>query len=91
MKNRVSKGIGLISQIMSVLETISFGKHFFIIAIRLHEAIFFNSILTIIEAWYGLRNSEIEELEAVDRILLRKILSLPTTTPNEALFLKQVV
>ena len=41
-------------------------------------------ILTNIGVWYGQRHSEIEELEAVDRILKRKMLSLP----NEAMFLE---
>ena len=88
VQQRVSKGIGLISQIMRILETISFGKSYFQIALRLREAIFLNGILTNSEIWYGLTRSEIEELESVDRLLLRRILSLPISTPKEALYLE---
>ena len=32
IENRVSKGLGIVSQIMDILKTVSFGKHFFEIA-----------------------------------------------------------
>ena len=34
VRSRVGKGIGIISQIMSILETVSFGKYYFQIAMR---------------------------------------------------------
>ena len=88
LKNRVSRGIGVISQIINLLDTVSFGKFYFQIALSLRESIFLNSVLTNIEVWYGLTNSEIEELESLDRVLLTRILSLPKSTPSEALFLE---
>ena len=88
LKNRVSRGVGSISQIMNVLERVSFGRYYFQIALSFREAIFLNSILTNIEVWYGLKNHEVEELERLDRMLLCKILALPQTTPAEALFLE---
>ena len=88
IQNRVSKGIGLISQIMNILETVSFGKSYFKIALILRESIFLNGILTNVEVWYGLSKSEIKELESVDRLLLRRILSVPISTCSEALFLE---
>ena len=65
VQNRVSKEIGLISQIMNILETISVGKNYFQIAFTLREAIFLNDILTQVEIWYGLTKTEIEDLENV--------------------------
>ena len=88
LKNRLSRGIGVISQIINLLDTVSFGKFYFQIALSLRESIFLNSVLTNIEVWYGLTNSEIEELESLDRVLLTRILSLPKSTPSEALFLE---
>ena len=88
LRNRVSRGVGCLSQISNLLERVSFGKYYFQIALILREAIFLNSILTNIEVWYGLRKYEIEELETLDRILLCEILALPRTTPSEALFLE---
>jgi hypothetical protein len=49
---------------------------------------FLNAILTNSEVWYNLTNSEIEELEALDRCLLRKILGTKMSCPKEALFLE---
>ena len=88
LKNRVSRGLGCISQIINMLERVSFGKYYFQIALSFREAIFLNSILTNMEVWYGLRSYEVEELERLDRMLLCQILALPKTTPSEALFLE---
>ena len=88
IKHRVSKGLGIISQIMRILETISFGKSYFQIALSLREAMFINGILTNVEIWYGLTKAEIEQLELVDRLLLRRIFSLPLSTCTEALYLE---
>ena len=88
IQNRVSKGIGLIAQIMNILETISFGKRFFQISFSLREAIFLNGILTNVEVWYSPKKSVIQELESIDKLLLRRILSAPSSTCCEALFLE---
>ena len=88
IKQRVSKGLGIISQIMRILETISFWKSYFQIALSLREAMFINGILTNVEIWYGLTKAEIEQLELVDRLLLRRIFSLPMSTCTEALYLE---
>ena len=88
IKQRVSKGLGIISQIMKMLGTISFGKSYFQIAFSLREAMFINGILTNTEIWYGLNKNEIEELEQVDRLLIRRIFSLPISTCKEALYLE---
>ena len=88
IQKRVSKGIGIVSQIMKILDTISFGKSYYLIAFSLREAMFKNGILTNADIWYSVTKSDIEELEKVDRHLLRRILSLPITTPTEALYLE---
>ena len=88
LKNRVSRGIGSSSEILNILETVSFGKHYFRIAICLREAKFLGSVLTNMEVWYGVSKSEIEELELLDRVLLRHILGLPRSTPSEFLYLE---
>ena len=85
---RVSKGTGIIAQLMSMLEKVSMGKHFFKIALLLRDSIFLSGILTNSEAWYGLSSSDIELLEAIDRQLLRRILNVPDSTPIPALYLE---
>ena len=66
----------------------SLGKHFFKIALLLCESIFLSSVLTNSEVWYRVTKSEIEDLEMVDRSLLKKILSVPNSTPTDALYLE---
>ena len=49
---------------------------------------FLNSILTNSEAWYGLSLTEIEQLEQVDEMLIRKILEVGQSCPKEILYLE---
>ena len=88
IKNRINKGYGIITKIMDMLENIIFGEHFFTTTVLLRESLFLNSILTNSDIWYGLKNSELEELESLDKDLLRQILKTPFTTPTESLFLE---
>ena len=52
IKSRAGKGLGIISQILTILETVSFGKYYFQIAMTLRESMFLNGILTNSEIWY---------------------------------------
>ena len=88
IQNRVAKGLGIISKIMNILETVSFGKSYFKIALSLREAHFLNGILSNSDVWYGVTKIEVEEIESVDRLLLRRILSVPESTCTEALYLE---
>ena len=88
LQKRLSRGTGVITQIMSILELVSFGQHYVDIALLLRESMFLSSILNNIEVWYAIKKSEIEALEALDRILLRKIMQAPATTPKESFYLE---
>ena len=88
IQSRVSKGLGKIAQIMSMIEKISLGKHYFKIAFLLRESTFLSSILTNSEIWYKLSREELEDLEVLDRTLLKRILSVPDSTPTSALYLE---
>ena len=74
VEKRISKGIGIITQILNLLEILSFGKHYIEIALLLRESMFINGVLFNAEVWYGLTRSEISEFEDLDRLLLRKTL-----------------
>ena len=73
---------------MILLEEVCLGHHYFESAVLLRESLFLNGILFNIEVCYGLTKEEVDTLEAVDRILLRKILQAHSKTPAEALFLE---
>ena len=77
---RVSKGNGKISELMNMLEKTSVGIHYSKIAMLLRESIFLNSVLTNSEVWYGVTSSDVNQLEAVDKDLLRSFSRLPSST-----------
>ena len=88
IESRVSRGQGLISQILSMVGKISLGKHYFKIAFLLRETIFLSSVLVNSEVWYKVTAGDLELLEALDRSLIRRIFSVPNSTPTSALYLE---
>ena len=88
IESRVSKGLGIVSQIIDLLKCVSFGVHYFEIAATLREAMLVNGLLTNSEVWYGLSDSEVTKLEEVDRLFLRQIFQVASTCPIEALYLE---
>ena len=47
-----------------------------------------NGILTNAEVWYGLSAKQVGQLESVDKLLLRKLLNTPVSTPSEGMQLE---
>ena len=88
IESRVKKGHGIMKQIISILEEICFGKNFFTVFIILRDSLFINSILLNSEVWYSMSKSNIEELEKVDNILLKKVLEVPSSTPTAMIHLE---
>ena len=62
---------------MTMLKTISLGNHYMSMAILFRNLVFVNAILINAEVWYPITKAEIEELEIMDRKLLRNILDVP--------------
>ena len=85
---RISKGMGIITQILHLLESVSLGHYYMEIALLFREALFINAILTNSEIWYNFCDKEVKEFEDLDQLLLRKILQVPFSTPQEAFHLE---
>ena len=88
IRSRVSKGMGIVTEILDTLNTVSFGANYFQIATVLREARLINGMLTNCEVWYGLQKGEIDQLEEVDKLLLRRILKAPNSACIESLYLE---
>ena len=88
IKNRVKKGIGIVSKIMDMLNTVTYGEKYFETAATLREAELINGMLTNAEVWYGVSQTELNELEEVDKLLLRRILNAPSSVCIESLYLE---
>ena len=87
-KARVNKGTGIVNKIMNILDGIPFGQFYFEVALILRNSLLVSSMLCNSEAWYNITNSELNFLETVDLMLLRKILNSPKSTPKEMLYLE---
>ena len=85
---RVGKGIGSTNSIISLVEEISFGEHYFEMALLLRNSMLINSMLCSSEVLYGIKNKHIEMLEGCDRDLLTRLLGVPSTCSYEALYME---
>ena len=88
IKSRIAKGTGIVRKILTVLDGIPFGKHYFEVGIILRNSLLLSSMLFNTEAWYNVSNSELDLLETIDVMMLRKLLKTPKYTPKEMLFLE---
>ena len=85
---RASKGQGKVTEIVNILEKVTFGTHYFKVAQLLRESNFLNGIMTNSEVWYGVTQKQVEQMEAVDKLLLRNFLGTPISTPLEGVQLE---
>ena len=88
IEQRCQKAYGIISQITSMLSSISLGCFHFDIALVLREAKFVNSIMTNSEVWHNVFQYHIETLEKLDLDLLRQVMKGHSKTAKEAYFLE---
>ena len=77
MKVRQNKGQGMVTEIMSILENIWYGKYHFEVAVLLRNALLVSTMLCNAEALYNTTKEDIQMLEKIDEQLLRKILKAP--------------
>ena len=88
IQSRVGKGLGNITRIMNMLDKVTLGSHYFKTAMLLRESLFLSALLTNSESWHGVTTTNINQLESIDKLLLRKILKTPISTPIEAMYLE---
>ena len=88
IEKQKSKGQGIITEIMSILNEIPLGKYRIVVALKLREVMLLNGILYNSEAWHGITKKQTKILESIDEDLLRRILKLHSKTPKEFLYLE---
>ena len=72
---RRSKGFGIASDILSILDEVLIGSQRIEAGPCMREGMLLNGILTNSEVWIGLNENHYRELEQVDEYLLRRILN----------------
>ena len=80
IKEKCNIGYSAISQIKSLMNEISVGKSGIQIGLILRDSIFPSRMLLNSEVWCNLTQYQIEELEKVDRMLIRHILNAHSKT-----------
>ena len=89
INKRKGAAMGVKTQIMLILKTVSLGHHYFEIAVLLRESLLISSSLFNAEVWYALTKSQVSELDQVDRSLLRQVIGdCPVSVLGEGLFLE---
>ena len=79
---RTNKGLGIINQIIQILDSVFFGKYHFEVAMILRSSLLLSSILLNSEAWVNLSDKDVRSLEQTDENLLGKILGCDSNTSN---------
>ena len=65
------------NKIMTMLEGIPFGKHYFEVGIILRNSLLVSSMLFNSEAWYNITKAELDLFETIDLLLLQQLLNAP--------------
>ena len=86
--DRYNKGMGKTNEIMSMLQEVSFGPHYFQMAILFRESILLSSMLGCSEVLYGITKTHIEKLEQADRVFFRRLFEVPNCTTIESFYLE---
>ncbi len=85
---RRSKGVGVISEITSILDGLCLGSHYFSVATMLRQTMLLQVILSNSETWLRLNEKDMKRLEGVDRMFLQRIFQVPISTPKASLYLE---
>ena len=88
IQERKNRGLAAVNQICQLLDNFCLGDYYFEAANILRNSLLLSSLLSNSETWYNLTTKEISELEMVDEVLLKKILSAHSKTPKELLYLE---
>ena len=88
IKQRKLKGYSYISEIRALLSDMPFGHRRVQVGLMLRDAMFANGILCNAEAWHNISKKHIEDLEVMDRSLLKYILKSHSKVQNEFLYLE---
>ena len=88
IENRRQKGVGLCSQITGMVNGLSLGHHYYKISFMFRDCMLLNGILTNCNVWYPISDSQIEILENIDLMLIRKLVKGHSKGAKEAFHLE---
>ena len=86
--DRILRAYSYLSEIRALLTDMPFGKRRLQIGLMLRDAMFVNGVLFNSEAWHSIQLKHLEELELIDRSVMRFIIGAHAKTPSEILYLE---
>ena len=87
IKERCKTGFKAISQIKALMKDVSMGKYTIQIGLLFRDTMFVSKMLLNSEVWHCLTQSQVQELEKLDRILIRHVFDAHSKTGLEWLYL----
>ena len=88
IEKRKNEGLAAINQISSILNLTSLGHFYFEIALILRQSILISKLVFNSEVWYKVTNKQLEKLEQIDELYMRKILNVAKTTPKVGIYIE---
>ena len=88
VSDRHSRGIGIITQLSSLLKSISLGPFYFNVALILRDAMLVNSILVNCESWNFMTKKQIESFESTDVNFMMNCFSASSKTVRDAYYIE---
>ena len=85
---RANKGIGTVSQIMSMLRQVSLGMYHMEIALIFRDSMLVSQMLFSSEIWLNLKPNQKAKLTTTDELYFQKIFSLKRTVAKESIYLE---
>ena len=88
VESRRSKGMGVISEITSILDGLCLGSHYFTSALMMRQTMLVTVLLSNAETWLRLTKKDLGRLERIDRMFLRRIFQIPNSVPISFMYLE---
>ena len=88
IEKRKNEGLAAINQISSILNLTSLGHFYFEIALILRQSILISKLVFNSEVWYKVTSKQLEKLEQIDELYMRKILNVAKTTPKVGIYIE---
>ena len=88
IKDRIRRATKAMISISSLIKETNLGIHEVQVWLLLYQSLFLSTVLFNSQTWSRLRKKDIEQLKVIQQKFLKKILNLPSSTPNSFLFLE---
>ena len=88
IKDRVRRATKAMISISSLIKETNLGIYEVQVWLLLYRSLFISTVLFNSQTWSGIRKKDIEQLQIIQLKFLKRILNLPSSTPNSFLFLE---